>query len=202
MRRAIFLDKDGTLVENVPYNVDPARIRLAPRAGEALRLWHQLGYALVVVTNQSGIALGYFEQSALAGVEAKLRELLAAERVPLAGFYHCPHHEQGVVATYAHPCDCRKPQPGMLRCAASELNLDLRQSWMIGDILHDVEAGHRAGCRAVLVDNGGETEWNRDDPLRQPDFIAPDLLMAALHVASAEPLPTRRYGDACHVGHA
>jgi len=173
---AIFLDKDGTLIEDVPYNADPDLIRLLPGAGEGARLLHDAGYALVVATNQSGIARGYFPMSAIAGVEARLRELLAP--VPLAGFYHCPHHPSGVVAEYATECDCRKPAPGMLLRAATELHLDLARSWMVGDILNDVEAGRRAGCRAALVDNGGETEW-LPGPHRTPDLLAPDLLIAA-----------------------
>lgn len=159
MRRAVFLDKDGTLIEDVPYNVDPALIRLMPGVGEALRTLQEAGFTLVVVTNQSGVARGLFPESALGGVEARLRELLAEDGVTLAGFYACPHHPEGTVAGYAQDCDCRKPGPGLLRRAAGELDLDLDASWMVGDILNDVEAGRRAGCRAVLLDNGGETEW-------------------------------------------
>ncbi|WP_034388901.1 HAD-IIIA family hydrolase [Deinococcus sp. YIM 77859] len=159
MRRAVFLDKDGTLIPDVPYNVDPALIRLSPGVGKALRALHGAGFALVVVTNQSGVARGLFPASALEGVEARLRELLAAEGVPLAGFYACPHHPGGAVAEYARDCDCRKPRPGLLRRAAAELDLDLGASWMVGDILNDVEAGRRAGCRTVLLDTGGETQW-------------------------------------------
>lgn len=159
MRGAIFLDKDGTLIEDVPYNVDPALIRLMPGVGEVLRSLQEAGFALVVVTNQSGVARGLFPESALGGVEARLRELLAEDGVTLAGFYACPHHPEGTVPEYAQDCDCRKPGPGLLRRAAGELNLDLDASWMVGDILNDIEAGRRAGCRAVLLDLGGETEW-------------------------------------------
>lgn len=174
---AVFLDKDGTLVEDVPYNVEPRLMRLAPRAGEALRLLAP-HYRLVVISNQSGVARGYFLEAALGGVELRLRQLLAACGVELAGFYYCPHHPQGQVAAYRLACDCRKPRPGMLLAAAREHNLNLRQSWMVGDILDDVEAGRRAGCRTVLVDNGGETEW-RTSADRQPDFTAGDLYEAA-----------------------
>jgi histidinol-phosphate phosphatase family protein len=176
--RAVFLDKDGTLVEDVPYNVDPARIRLAPGAAEGLPALHAAGYRLVVVSNQSGVARGYFPEGALAAVEGRLRELLAELGVPLAGFYYCPHHPAGSVAAYAVACDCRKPAPGLVRRAAAELGLDVARSWFVGDILDDVEAGRRAACRTVLVDNGNETEW-RLSPGRAPHHRAADLAAAA-----------------------
>jgi D-glycero-D-manno-heptose 1,7-bisphosphate phosphatase len=108
-RKAVFLDKDGTLVENVPYNADPRRLRLAERAGPALRLLHEAGYALIVVSNQSGIARGLFGEEAMQPVERELRRLLSAERVPLTSFFYCPHHPEGAVTRYALSCTCRKP---------------------------------------------------------------------------------------------
>jgi histidinol-phosphate phosphatase family protein len=156
MTPAIFLDKDGTLIQDVPYNVDPAKIRLCTGVASGVRRLHEAGFALVVVTNQSGVARGYFDEAAIAPVEQRLRHLLP---VPIAGFYHCPHHPDGVVMEYAIRCRCRKPQPGMMLQAAMDLSLDLNRSWLIGDILNDVEAGQRAGCRTVLIDNGNETEW-------------------------------------------
>ncbi len=176
--KAIFLDKDGTLVQNVPYNVDPEHIALMPGAGEGLRQLHQAGYKLIVVSNQSGIARGYFRETALRGVELKLRELLAGFGVPLAGFYYCPHHPAGMIAPYAIHCNCRKPTPGLLLRAAQERQIDLAGAWMIGDILDDVEAGRRAGCMTILLDNGHETEW-QITPLRQPHHRAGDLMQAA-----------------------
>jgi histidinol-phosphate phosphatase family protein len=152
LRPAVFLDKDGTLVEDVPFNVDPARIRLVAGAAEALAALHRAGFLLVVVSNQSGVARGLFPESALDGVRERLQELLAP--VPLAGWFYCPHGP-------ADGCDCRKPAPGLLTRAEAELGIDLGRSWMVGDILNDVEAGRRAGCRTVLIDNGNETEWVR-----------------------------------------
>lgn len=175
--RAVFLDKDGTLLKDVPYNVEPRLMRLADRAQEALRLLAPR-FKLIVVSNQSGVAHGYFVESALTGVERQLRKLLEACGVELDGFYYCPHHPQGSVAAYRLACECRKPQPGMLKTAARELGIDLSRSWMLGDILDDVEAGRRAGCRTVLVDNGGETEWRLSD-VRRPDFTTGDLYSAA-----------------------
>ncbi|HVL75092.1 MAG TPA: HAD family hydrolase [Noviherbaspirillum sp.] len=182
--RAIFLDKDGTLIEDVPYNVDPALITLSWQAGPALQLLQHLGYKLIVVTNQSGVARGLFTEAALLPVRRRLDALLAQYGVRLDGFYYCPHSPQGVVERYAVSCTCRKPMPGLLTRAAHEHGLDLGQSWMIGDILNDVEAGRRAGCRTVLIDNGNETEWERS-PLRVPDLVAPDLHTAAGLIAAA-----------------
>ncbi len=183
--RAVFLDKDGTLIVDIPYNVDPASITLAPGAPEGLARLHKAGYRLVVISNQSGVARGRFAAEALVPVESRLRELLAEVGVPLAGFYFCPHHPEGSVPEYATTCDCRKPKPGMLILAAEELGIDLSRSWFIGDILNDVEAGHRAGCRSVLLDVGNETEWVAG-PDRTPDFTASDLLQAANLILQAD----------------
>jgi D-glycero-D-manno-heptose 1,7-bisphosphate phosphatase len=182
---AVFIDKDGTLIQDVPYNVDPERIELAPGAALAAMMLSEAGYALVVVSNQSGVARGMFAEEALAAVEQRLRELLADFDVPLTGFYYCPHHPQGFVPRYSTPCDCRKPEPGMLLQAADDLGIDLARSWLIGDILDDVEAGRRAGCRTVLLDNGHENEWQWN-PRRRPDIVASDLAKAAQLIKTAD----------------
>ncbi len=178
MQQAVFLDKDGTLIENVPYNVDPERIRLLPGAPAALRLLHALGYRLIVVSNQSGVARGYFPESALERVEARLHELFAEVRVPLDGFYYCPHSVDGIVPGYAVTCDCRKPRPGLVIQAAADHGINVEESWLVGDILDDVEAGRRAGCRTILIDSGNETQWVIS-PQRLPDYMAANLTRAA-----------------------
>lgn len=155
--RAIFVDKDGTLVHDVPYSADPAQIRLLPGAADGLRRLTAAGYLVVIVSNQSGVARGHFTEDALPAVEQKLREILELEGIPLAGFYYCPHYVQGVVPEYAIECACRKPQPGMLRLAAHERSIDLKASWMIGDRAEDVEAGRRAGCRTVWIPSATPT---------------------------------------------
>lgn len=181
--RAIFIDKDGTLVEDVPYNVNPSLLALTWQAGHGLQLLQQLGYGLFVVSNQSGIAHGLFTEAALELLQHHLTKMLAQYGVMLDGFYYCPHCPEGVVSRYAISCTCRKPMPGMLYRAAREHDIDLENSWMIGDILHDVEAGRRAGCKTVLIDNGNETEWKLS-PQRTPHLTAPDLYTAATLIAS------------------
>jgi len=184
-KRAVFLDKDGMLIEDVPYNVDPAQIRLTAGAGIGLRQMHQMGYQLIVISNQSGVARGYFPESALAAVEQRLRALLKPFNVPLAGFYYCPHHPEGTVAEYAIACTCRKPEPGLLIEAAQDHMIDLTESWFIGDILNDVEAGRKAGCQTILLNNGNETEWLLSAD-RVPHYMTADLAEAATIVKEAE----------------
>ena len=181
--KAVFLDKDGTLVDDVPHNVEPERIVLCGGAGPALRLLARLGYRLFVVTNQPGIAFGHVAAAAMEVVSGRLRDLLLREQLALDGFYFCPHHPEGTVTPWAAACHCRKPLPGLLLKAAYDYGIDLRASWMVGDILHDVEAGNRAGCRTILIDNGNETEW-RLGPRRVPTRMAPDLYTAAVLIAS------------------
>jgi D-glycero-D-manno-heptose 1,7-bisphosphate phosphatase len=175
---AVLFDKDGTLVRDVPYNVDPALIELMPGAGHALAALQQAGYRLGVVSNQSGVARGLFDASALDAVAARLRELLDADGVRIDFFAWCPHHPDGSVADLSLNCDCRKPRPGLVLRALSELDAEASRSWLVGDILNDIEAGSRAGCRTVLLDVGSETEWLEGEH-RQPDVIAADLPAAA-----------------------
>lgn len=181
VKRAVFIDKDGTLVHDVPYNVDPARVDLRADAGPALRALQEAGYALILVTNQAGVALGRFPESALPPLWQTISTRLAEEGVRLDGVYYCPHHPDGV-GEYGQRCACRKPRAGLLHRAAAAHGLDLTRSWMVGDILDDVEAGHRAGCRCVLLDVQSETEWQLT-PLRTPDYVAPDLTAASRHIA-------------------
>jgi len=167
--KAIFLDKDGTLVENVPYNCSPKVMRLMPNVGEGLRTLQDAGYKLIVISNQSAVARGYFAEQDLKPLFKALRNYLSQYGVELDGIYYCPHHPEGAVIKYAKECLCRKPQPGLIQKAANIHNIDLSASWMIGDILHDIEAGNKAGCRTIMVDNGYETEWDlRGD--RTPGF--------------------------------
>jgi len=193
---AVFIDKDGTLVDNLPYNADPAKIRLASGAAEGLMLLRAAGFRLLLISNQPGIALGILTDSALSLAYRHLLHLLARETRMQAGslldgFYYCPHSPDTCKQTpgdFSSGCHCRKPAPGMLLHAAREHGLDLKRSWMIGDILDDVEAGHRAGCRSALIDNGNETEWVAGR-LRTPDAVATRFDEAARLICQAGSAP-------------
>lgn len=184
-RRAVFLDKDGTLVENMPFNIDPAKIFWTPNAAAALRLLYANGFHLFIISNQPGIAYGYFAQSAVDAVMAEMARMFGSIGLPLAGFYYCPHHPDGKEPEFSIRCDCRKPEPGLVLQAAKEHGIDLSASWLIGDILDDIEAGRRAGCRAVLLDNGNESEWCIT-PLRWPDGTASDLEQGARYIIAQD----------------
>lgn len=181
LQKAVFIDKDGTLIPNIPYNVNPNRITIDEETIEGLRLLKEEGFLLIVISNQAGVAKGYFEEKDLEAVWNKISALLQKQQLCIDAFYYCPHEPNGMLPQYAIQCDCRKPLPGMILKAASELKIDLSQSWMIGDILNDVEAGNRAGCATVLIDNGNETEWRMNE-VRTPDFIAKNVLEAAAHI--------------------
>jgi D-glycero-D-manno-heptose 1,7-bisphosphate phosphatase len=168
--RAVLLDKDGTLIENVPMNVDPTRIRLSDGAADALRRLAEAGCRIAVVSNQSGVAFGHFSEDALHGVEQRLRELLAECGATLDGFFYCPHHPDGTVAEYRRACECRKPRSALVERAMRTLGVTPADTWLVGDILDDIEAAHRAGARAILFDSGGETEWQLS-PVRMPDYV-------------------------------
>ena len=168
MRPALFIDKDGTLVHNVPYNADPALLRFMPGALAALSRIAATGCALVVVSNQSGLARGHFDRAQFACLQAALEQRLRDEGgIALCDMLICPH-APGPEGRPA--CLCRKPAPGMLLQAARRHELDLSRSWMVGDTLDDIEAAHRCGCRAVLLDSGGETLWQRSS-MREPEAI-------------------------------
>jgi histidinol-phosphate phosphatase family protein len=180
MARAVFLDKDGTVVEDVPYNADPAKIRLAAGAAEAVRSLSEAGFRLVVITNQSGVARGLFPVSALAPVQARIEELIQQAGASIAGFYFCPHLPGGSVPEYAIDCSCRKPAPGLILKAAVDHDIVLSESWMVGDKWDDVEAGMRAGCRTVLI---GRLSPQSDGP--RPTVAAADLASAARLILSS-----------------
>lgn len=165
MKPAVFLDRDGTLNEEVGYLAHPADLRLIEGAAGAVAKLNAKGIPVVVVTNQSGIGRGYYGWDEFQAVMDRLNELLALEGAHVDAVYAAPHHElgQGEFAQADHPD--RKPNPGMLQRAASEHRLDLTRSWMVGDKAIDVEAGRRAGCRTCLVRTGygsGELEAGAD----------------------------------------
>jgi len=186
-QKALLLDRDGTLVHPRRYPSRPEDLLLYDGICPELRDLQLAGFCLVVITNQAGIARGYFTEADLQLMHEHLERELAFYGVRLDGIYYCPHHPDGVIPGLAIRCSCRKPQPGMVLRAAADLDLDLHASWFVGDILDDVEAGNRAGCRTILVDLGTEklpVENRSIAPLRCPTFIARDTLNA-LHIIKA-----------------
>jgi D,D-heptose 1,7-bisphosphate phosphatase len=186
--KAVFIDKDGTLIPDIPYNVNPDLITLSERAITGISLLRKQGFLLVVVSNQSGIAKGYFSEKELKQVWNKISSLLAEHQLSIDAYYYCPHAPDAAIEQYAVACDCRKPMPGMILKAANDLDIDTARSWMIGDILHDIEAGNRAGCKTILINNGNETEWKMT-AMRKPTGVANDLEEAA-HIILKHEQPT------------
>jgi len=175
--RAVFLDRDGTINEEVEYLSKVADFRFIPGVPEALRRLKDAGYLLVVVTNQSGIGRGYYDEAALASIHAHMHAELAVSGASIDACYFCPHHPEHAVGDYRLDCACRKPLPGMLEQAASDLDIDLAASFMIGDKLADVEAGINAGCTPLLVLTG----YGSGVAAKLPPGVAsyPDLAAAA-----------------------
>ncbi|MCS6802618.1 MAG: D-glycero-beta-D-manno-heptose 1,7-bisphosphate 7-phosphatase [Chloroflexota bacterium] len=166
MRRALFLDRDGTLNVEVNYLSRPEDLVLIDGAAEALAEARRQGWAMVVITNQAGVGRGYFTLETLERIHAKLTDELARYEVALDGIYACIHHPDD-------GCRCRKPEPGMILTAAADLNIDPTQSWMIGDRASDLEAGRRAGCRTALVLTGYGAVTAAEG--YYADLVAPDL---------------------------
>jgi len=172
---AVFLDRDGTINEEVNYLSRMEQLRLYPQTVEAIRMVNAAGMKAVVVTNQSGIARGYFTEDFVRSVHDRINELLAPGGARIDGFYVCPHHPVYGNCIYKQDCDCRKPKPGLLLQAAAELDIDLARSYMVGDMLKDIEAGKNAGAKGVLVRTGYGVNIVRTD---MPAYIAEDVLEA------------------------
>ncbi len=178
--RAVFLDRDGTICEEVGYLDSVERMRLIPRAAEAVRRINARGFKTIVVTNQSGVARGYFTEERLQTLHEELIRQLKEEGAHLDAIYYCPHHPEGETSPYRMICDCRKPATGLLRKAAEELDVDLNASFLIGDHYSDVECAHRAGARGILLLTGhGQAAWSQRDQWQvAPDWVAEDLFAA------------------------
>jgi D-glycero-D-manno-heptose 1,7-bisphosphate phosphatase len=181
LKSAVFIDRDGTLAHEVGYVNHPSRFRLYPFSVDAVRIINRSGWLAVMVTNQAGVARGYFPESMLHAVHDALHAAMEAGGARLDGIYYCPHHPEVGIAPYRLDCDCRKPRPGLLKRAAFDLNVDLTRSFMIGDRFKDLETAWNAGARGALVKTGygrGELASAASVAARQPDFVAENLLEA------------------------
>jgi D-glycero-D-manno-heptose 1,7-bisphosphate phosphatase len=188
-RRAIFMDRDGTICEEMGYVNHLSRSRLLPRSLEAIRLANESGWLVVVATNQSGVARGLFAEELVQAVHRQLRERAEAAGVRIDALYFCPHHPREGAPPWRTDCDCRKPKPGLLERAAREHDIDLSQSWMVGDGFPDIEAGHAAGARVVQVLTGygrGLVEHHQHEFRSRPEHTAEDLLDAVRFIVARD----------------
>jgi D-glycero-D-manno-heptose 1,7-bisphosphate phosphatase len=188
LRPAVFLDRDGVVMEDGHYLADPALVRLIPGAAEAVAALNRAGWVIVVVTNQSGVARGLFPLETVLAVHDRLGGLLRGAGARVDGYYFCPHHPEADVAEFRVACECRKPRPGMLRRAAAELGLELSASWLVGDRVSDLGAGAAAGCRTVLVRTGhgsGVSVAALDRKALRLELVAADLAEAVEKVGPA-----------------
>lgn len=178
---AIFLDRDGTMTEEAGYINHPSRLHLLRCTAEAVRLCNENNILAVVVTNQAGVARGYFTEDLLKVVLEKMRLTLENKGAHLDGIYYCPHHPREGTPEYRVECNCRKPRTGMIEAACRELPIDLERSYMVGDRISDSKFGHKLGLRTVMVMTGygrGEYEYQRQSWTDEPDHFAPNLLSA------------------------
>jgi D-glycero-D-manno-heptose 1,7-bisphosphate phosphatase len=198
MRPAIFLDRDGTIIREAEYLADPAGVEILAGAAAGLRALRAAGFLLVVTSNQSGVARGYFDESTVARINQRLRELLSAGGADVDAIYYCPHHTKGTVPHYAVECQCRKPNPGMILSAQKDLDIDLAHSWVIGDKEIDIQFGKNLGLRTVLVltGYGAKTQAEGFKPDQGPDIVSPDLTAAAQAIIrfAQDPPPIKRWG--------
>jgi D-glycero-D-manno-heptose 1,7-bisphosphate phosphatase len=182
VKPAVFLDRDGTLIEERGYLDRLDDIALFAETPAALTLLRDAGYSLVLVTNQAGVARGFFDEAFVQAAHRRLADLLAAEGLTLDGYYYCPHHPEGVVAGYARVCQCRKPAPGMVEQAVRDLDIDVDRSFVIGDKWLDVELATNAGARGILVRTGYGAGAEASRGAIQPLAIVDTVLDAAREI--------------------
>jgi D-glycero-D-manno-heptose 1,7-bisphosphate phosphatase len=195
LRPAVFLDRDGTISEEVGYLNHLDRLRLFPWTAPAVRKLNEAGMAVVVVTNQSGVGQGYFPEELVHRIHERIREELASQGARVDAFYYCPHHPNARLAAYRKVCRCRKPETGMLEQAAADLGLDLGSAYVVGDSTRDMETGFKANARTVLVLTGygkGNYEYHRREWVRPPDWVAENLLEAVERIVAQKSEPACR----------
>jgi D-glycero-D-manno-heptose 1,7-bisphosphate phosphatase len=178
---AVFIDRDGTISEEVGYVNHPTRFRLYPYSGDAIKKLNDNNWLAIVVTNQAGVARGYFSEDVILSVHDQLKRQLATQNARLDAIYYCAHHPTVGEPPYRVDCDCRKPKAGLINRATTDFEVDLSKSWMVGDRYSDVELAHNAGLRSAFVLSGygrGEWEFQRSHWKLQPDLVCENLLEA------------------------
>lgn len=185
MNRALFIDRDGTLSEEVGYINHPERFRLFSYAAEAIKRLNENGWLAIVTTNQAGVARGYFSEEMIQTVHKRLEDELAMGGARLDAVYYCAHHPSVGEPPYRVDCDCRKPKPGLITKAAKDFQVDLGNSWMVGDRYSDIQLARNAGVKSAFVLSGygrGEWEHQRETWTEQPDMVAENLLEVVLNI--------------------
>lgn len=174
MQRAVFLDRDGTIIEDTGYPHERRELKFLPGVSKAIKLLSENGFKVIVITNQAGVARGYFAEETLKEINRYIQESLAKQGALIDRIYYCPHHIEGIIEEYRKECYYRKPNPGMIEEAVRDFGIDLASSFVIGDKTSDIEAGRRVGCKTILIagDNLGE------ESAVISDHIAPDLYEA------------------------
>jgi D-glycero-D-manno-heptose 1,7-bisphosphate phosphatase len=181
------MDRDGTISEEIGYVNHPSRYRVFPYSAEAVRLLNESGWLAILVTNQAGVARGYFTEELIGAVHERLKQGLNERGAELDAIYYCAHHPTVGEAPYRLDCDCRKPKPGLIERAAAEFEIELAQSWMIGDRYSDIELARNAGVHSAFVLSGygrGEWEYQRAAWKHEPGLVAEDLLEAVRKIIS------------------
>jgi len=177
MERAVFLDRDGTIIEDVGYLHERSKVKFLPRVSKAIKLLNENGFKVIVITNQAGVARGYFTEETVREINRYVQESLAKQGAFIDMIYYCPHHIEGIIEEYSKECYCRKPNPGMIEQAVLEFGIDLKNSFIIGDKISDIEAGQRAGCKTILL--AGEDLLNNEREITLiSNHAAPDLYEA------------------------
>lgn len=184
MNKAIFLDRDGVITQEPPYYAHKvSQLKLIPKSANAIRWLNENRFMVIIASNQAGIAHGYYREEDTLLFNQAMKERLAKEGAHIDAIYYCPHHPEARVEKYQTDCDCRKPKPGMLTKAGKDLNIDLKQSFVVGDKLSDMEAGRKAGCKTVLVKTGyGAEELKRNHV--DCNYIADNLYNAVERIIS------------------
>jgi len=189
--KAVFLDRDHTIIEDPGYLNDPEAVKLLPGVELAIKSLKHVGYKVIVVTNQAGVARGLVTIESLEDIHREMRRQLSQRGAELDAIYYCPYHPEGTVEPYAKESELRKPQPGMLLAAAADMDIDLSASWMVGDSPCDVEAGQRAGCRTIRVRSGAtQGQGNGQIEDAQADYSVRNLVDAASIILKEGQMPT------------
>ncbi len=181
MNKAVFLDRDGVITKEPPHyahRID--QLKLITKSAEAIRLLNESEFKVIVVSNQSGVARGYYQEKDIEIYNMAMQKKLEEKNAYIDAIYYCPHYPEATIKMYKIDCDCRKPKPGMLKRAEKDLNLDLKHSFLVGDKMSDIETGYRAGCKTILVLTGqGNDELKKNLKMKiKPNYISKDLFTA------------------------